>query len=162
MCGHWNHSVNTSPNRTQASLGTCAFYVRWVCDHFELKGYFYDVGERNAVRAESLDDFRVMLSFTKGGDLFPSLELESFSAVAATFSDEVSFAEIFAIIHQGKRHAWHTCKQERVLCLKNLYWSEWEAKSWTQYYYSICWHETCFFRISRTFANLVTHSCCLK
>jgi len=62
------------------------------------------VGERKAARAESLDDFRRTLSFTKGGELFPSLELESFSAITATFSEEASFGEIFVIIRQGKRH----------------------------------------------------------
>lgn len=162
VCRHWNHSVNASANRTQASPGTCAFYVRWVCDHFELKGYFCDVGERKAVRAESLDDFRGMLSFTKGGELFPSLEFESFSAITATISDEASFGEIFVIICWGKRHAWDTYTQEHVLFLKNLDWSEWEAKSRTQYYYPICRHETCSFRISRTFTNLLIGSCCLK
>lgn len=56
------------------------------------------MGERKAVRAESLDDFRSMLSFTKGGELFPSLELESFSTITGTFSDKASFGEIFVII----------------------------------------------------------------
>lgn len=46
-----------------------------------------------------------MLSFTKGGELFPSLELESFSAMAATFSDKASFGEIFVTIRRGKRSA---------------------------------------------------------
>lgn len=162
MCRHWNHSVNASANRAQASLGTCTFYVRWVCDHFELKGYFCHVGERKAVRAESLDDFRGVLSFTRGGELFPSLELEAFSAIAATFSDEASFGKMFFIIHWRKTHTDDTYTQEHVLFLKNLDWSEWEAESWTQYYYSICWHETCSFRISSTFRNLVTGSCCWK
>lgn len=57
------------------------------------------MGERKAVRAESLDDFRGVLSFTRGGELFPSLELEAFSAIAATFSDEASFGKMFFIIH---------------------------------------------------------------
>lgn len=57
------------------------------------------MGERKAVRAESLDDFRGVLSFTRGGELFPSLELETFNAIAVTFSDESSFWRMFFIIH---------------------------------------------------------------
>lgn len=37
--------------------------------------------------------------FIRGGELFPSLELETFSAIAATFSDEASFGKMFSVIH---------------------------------------------------------------
>lgn len=60
------------------------------------------MGERKAVRAESLDDFRGMLSFTKGGELFPSLELESFSAITATFSDKASLGGILLSSTKGR------------------------------------------------------------
>lgn len=77
-----------------------------MCDHFELKGYFCGVGERKAVRAGSLHDFRGMLSFTRRGELFPSPELEPFNAITATSSENLnkaSIGEIFVIVHGEKR-----------------------------------------------------------
>lgn len=64
------------------------------------------MGEREAVRAGSLDDFRSLLSFTRRGELLPSPELEPFNAITATSSEnlnKVSIGKIFVIIHGEKR-----------------------------------------------------------